>query len=62
MNNSIFKSKIDCNKIIRVIDSINNIKQVECTNNLIENYRRIYGFGCEYNLLKLKLKYKKINI
>ena len=52
------QARQDWMKVIRVIKSIDNMRQVESAQNLINLYKIMHGLECDHKLLELELKFK----
>lgn len=52
------KAKNDWNKIVDVINSIDSMKQVETTSNMIKNFVKVHGKDQSHGMLELELKMK----
>jgi len=51
-------SSNDWNKVAKVIKSINDLRQVDCAQNMINNYKKVHGQDADHKLLELALKSK----
>jgi len=49
-------------KVIKVIASIDDVKQVESAQNLINNFKRMHGLESDHKLLELKLRAIKLTL
>lgn len=52
------KAKNDWNKIVDVIHSIDDMKQVDTARNMIRNYIKVHGKDNNHGMLELELKMK----
>lgn len=50
------QAKTDWNKVVKVIKSIDDPKQLEAARNLIKNFIKLHGKDSGHNLLELELK------
>lgn len=56
--NSTEKAKNDWNKIIKVIHSIDSMKQIDTAKNMIDNFKKVHGLDQSHQMLELELKFK----
>jgi len=54
--------KSDWQKIVEVIRSINDLRQIPCAQKIINNYKRMYGLECDHKLLELEVRYKTLKL
>ena len=52
------QSSKDWNKVAKVIKSITDLRQVDCAQKMINNFKKVHGLECDHKLLELELKFK----
>lgn len=48
----------DWMKVVSVIRSVNDMKQIHCAQNLVRQFKKIYGSSNDHKMLELELRFK----